>query len=180
MECSSTDLKEEMRWNAEGSIKMKKKFASSNLSYKSSINIRIFTHQNDCFATVRFLLLSNVSEKYFGCTATKPWFDIWIVYFNITHSHHFTRYTKEVRLMSVIIPQIIWFGPETVFSLAQNPKWATENNSEIRSRFSKFFPGYNPNQYTQEKKMFILGTAVSENIGIFCWLSDMVIDLGNF
>jgi hypothetical protein len=66
MQCSSADSKEEMRWKAEGSIKMKKKFTSSNHPYKSRPRVRNFRQQEDCFITVRFLVLYNASDKHFG------------------------------------------------------------------------------------------------------------------
>jgi hypothetical protein len=98
-----------MRWNAEGSIKMKKKFASLNHPYKSSINVRIFTHQNDCFTIVRFLLLSNVSEQYFGYRPTKHWIDIRRVHFSVIHHHRFLTQT-EVGIIPVTMfsNSLIW------------------------------------------------------------------------
>jgi hypothetical protein len=181
MECSSADSKEEMRWNPEGSIKMKKKFTSLNHSYKSSINVHIFTHQNDFFTILRILFLSNVSEQYLGYTPTKHWFDIRVVYFSVIHCHRFITRTKEVGLISVIISSNYLIWTWSYFSIGPKSKMdnrpcmlVTDDNSEVWSRFSKLFPGYNPCQYTREKEIFILETAVSENNGIVCCLRDMV------
>jgi len=40
-----------MRWKAQVSIKMKKKFVSLNRPYKFSISVRIVKHKKDCIST---------------------------------------------------------------------------------------------------------------------------------
>jgi hypothetical protein len=56
----------------------------------------------------------------------------------------------------------------------------TDDNSDIRSRFSKFFPGYNPYQYTTKKnKLFwklLFPKTVVEFIDDVIWF----VDLGHF
>jgi len=53
---SCLDSKEEMRWKAQVSIKMKKKFVFLNHPYKFSISVRIVKHKKDCISTGIFTL----------------------------------------------------------------------------------------------------------------------------
>jgi hypothetical protein len=49
---SCSDSKEEMRWKAQGSLKMEKNFVFLNHSYKFNISVRIVKHKKDCITTM--------------------------------------------------------------------------------------------------------------------------------